>query len=254
MIHPNYLCGNGQELFLETLQSVGMTSSRVISNYQTKNSAHTKTLVKYIDPSSHNINGKILNDLNDAKRKLKYLQAVDDKVLMCLGSEQEAYLGNLRNLNANHASPQSLQVGFEFVTSGIAGHFWEAEDHNVDGVVATDLTASMSKVVQFDSIDEHVIASITQDDLVLPEGNYRMFARAKDLLQISNDLVLDVYNQTDDDGLAAGAHTLSSSYGLFTLDFLIDSNDVGDNIQLSVNKNSTTANTISLDFFGVVAL
>jgi hypothetical protein len=99
---------------------------------------------------------------------------------------------------------------------------------------------------------------LIQNDIVLPEGNYKMFARIRDQNNVTDDIELKISNYTDSVDIASDTFTSTLNdmfvpvYSIHMVDFTIDSADVGDTIRFFVDKATATANNIYVDFLGFV--
>lgn len=254
MIYPNYLNRSGTELFIDTLQQTGVANQSNVVEYISHLTGMKKQATVSTSVPRRTLSGTILGTNKfTIERYFEYM--LGETVLFCLGPRQMATYAKIVGYSVPTTKASVQPVHIDIVYEGhVVGQFWEAESKNVSGAIGTDTSATMDKSVRFNAVNEMVRATINQDDIILPAGNYRVFARVKDLLQISNDLKLEVYNQTDSVSIASGTQTTASSYAIFTLDFTIDSADVGDVIRFDVSKSTSTANDIDVDFFGLVAV
>ncbi|MHC1576469.1 MAG: LamG domain-containing protein [Methanosarcinaceae archaeon] len=240
----HYLQSNAAEVFLDTLQRVGTTTSREIVSYRSHTSRHTKSFARYVDPTIYSMQGTMLYDRTNTADKLKYLAAIDDKVIMV--ADPDVAYGNIQRLVFNRDSPASMGLAFGFESSTTT----PGQLRNCTTV--SDCEASNGTSTLLDAQNEDVSFIRLQEDVTLPEGDYLLFARVRDTQQVANDLELLVYNDPDSSSIATSTETLSWDYDLYTLAFNIDSADAGDTIKLSISKDTATTNDIYIDFVGMV--
>nr|WP_244603669.1 hypothetical protein [Methanococcoides sp. AM1] len=250
----NYLYGNSVEVFLDTLQQEAEINVREIVKYKPYASKNTKSFPRYIEAPAYRFTSKILSDLQVMKRKLKYLQSLDDNVLFCLGSENEALYGNIASLPVTRNKPSSMDmvitVNGKFSVGG--GEVYEAEVCTDVGSVTdvSDSNASAGMAASFSAQNAGIKFALTQADYRLPAGTYDIFARIRDSNQVASDIELEVYNETDSTSLVSSKKTVTSSYDLYTASFTVDSGDADDTIRFGVFKDTVTTNTIYVDFLG----
>ena len=242
----HYLQSSGTEVFLDTLQRVGTTTSREIVSYRSHTSRHTKSFARYVDPTIYSMQGTMLYDRTNTADKLKYLAAIDDKVIMI--ADPDVAYGNIQRLTFNRDSPASMGLVFGFESNTTT----PGQLRNCATV--DDCEASNGTSILLDAQNEDVSFLRLQEDVTLPEGDYLLFARVRDTQQVANDLELLVYNESDSSSIATSTETLSWDYDLYTLAFTIDSADSGDTIKLSVSKDTATTNDIYVDFAGMVRI
>jgi len=241
-----------------------------MKTYRPYLSKNTKSKPIHVMPAEYTLSGRFVSgfmnfpigflssaaaDLFERKQKIEYMGTFDDDVLLCLGSEARAMYGHIVSFNGNHTSqnPVSNTFSLQFIpTFPIAqGEVYEAEKIGTDGIESTDYDASADKCVQLSAVDEYVSITLTQSAYRLPEGNYKLFARAKDSNQIVDDLGLEIYNDTDSTSVGSSTATLTESYGLYESDtFTVASDDSGDSLQIYAYKATSDANAISIDFIG----
>lgn len=254
MLYLNYLYGNQVEVFLDTLQSIGELNVREIITYRSASSKNTKTHAKYLEAPIYSLSATILSNVQDTKRKLKYLQTLDENILMCLGSENEACYCKLKTVPSERKNPTNMGLKIDVIgrfTVG-AGEVYEAEECTDVGTVTdvSDSDASEGQAASFSEHDAGIKFTLPQADYRLPAGTYDVFARVKDSNQVASDVELEVYNETDSVSLVSSKKTVAGSYGLYTASFTVDSDDAGDAIRFGVFKDTATANTIYVDFLG----
>lgn len=133
--------------------------------------------------------------------------------------------------------------------------FKESEDCTLEGGATVDTT-------QDDDSGDSVLADAQGEGYSttfvaytdLPSGTYRLFVRAKDSNQVSNDLRIRVRNTTDAVTLAEETKTLSADFDYYYVDFTIDEDDEDDTIEIRVTKDTTNANSIWLDYHLIVPI
>lgn len=271
-ISLNYIHGNSIDVFADTLERVDISRQREIITYRSKTTKRTKKFPRYMRLPNVSMSGKFVSgfmnfpigfpsstaaDLLERIQKIEYLQTLDDDVLLCLGSEARAMYGNISGFENGHGSqsPVSNRFFLQFVpTFPIAqGEVYEAENVNHDGTETSDSDSSGDKCVQIDTQYDQVLITLTQSAYRLPEGNYKVFVRAKDSNQIVDDLGLEIYNNTDSTSVGSSTATLTESYGLYESDtFTVASDDSDDSLQIYAYKATSDANIISIDFIGFV--
>jgi hypothetical protein len=172
-----------------------------------------------------------------------------------MGSVARAMYGHITKYNSNHADPVSNTISLQFIpTFPIAqGEVYEAEKIGTDGIESTDYDASGDTCVQLSAADEYVSITLTQSAYRLPEGDYKIFVRAKDSNHIVDDLRLGIHNLTDSASMGTSVATLTGSYALYESDTItITSDQIDDNLMMYASKRSANANIISIDFIGFV--
>jgi len=241
------------EVFFDNIIEVGTTNTREIMNYDSSTIPEIKTYARNRHPSNTVYQGSIQSDIIEKKRKLVYLNAYADKVIVIDGGNRNAIYGNINPLDISDRNLSVADLRFTAIAKGgITGQYVPIEDTTSTGASSTDSDAVGNAVELLDASGEIVHYSITQNVYDLPEGDYNMFARIKDTSQVADDVKLEVYNTTDAASIATDTYTATSGFTYFVLDFTIDSADTGDSIKFSVEKATGTANTISVDFFGFV--
>lgn len=117
----------------------------------------------------------------------------------------------------------------------------------------TDASASHGKCIQLDAQNESGIlfyhTGSGRMNKYISVGTYLMTIYAKDSNQIANDL--KVYAQCSEGGthyVNTQYYTLTANYNPIPYLFTLESADVGDAVGLYIRKNTTTANTISIDY------
>ncbi|WP_094226912.1 hypothetical protein [Methanolobus psychrotolerans] len=260
MIYPNiiYHPDSDTTVFIDTLQQIGNSASAEVVVYQSSLDASIKAFTGGLGARELTLVGKISSDNVDTlRRQLQYLRG--KQVYLMLGAQNLATVARITNFDMPVAvgtyTPLTLDVVAESETEG---QFWEAEDTTLtDGggaTVSASTTASGGSVVGITAQNGGCYETISQSDFVLPVGNYTAFARAKDANNITDDFELQLYNITEGGVHTASNETLASTYGMYTMDFTIDSSDAGDSLYLGVFKDKANVNFLIVDFFGFVRL
>lgn len=93
----------------------------------------------------------------------------------------------------------------------------------------------------------------TQNEYMLPQGDYEMIARMKHSADASDNIAtLWVYNVTDPSEVSSCTKTLTTNYKTYTCAFTIDSLDDGDSIEFGITKEDVSGN-VRVDYLGFVA-
>ena len=255
MIYPNiiYHEDSGTEIFIDTLQQIGNTGNAEIVSFQDSLTGSIRTFNRSLDPNGVTLFGKVSTDNVDTlRRQLQYIRG--KQIYLMLGAQNMATLAKIRSFNLPVSVGTYSPLTLDVVCDGDSeGQFWEAEDcTQFGGVITSDCDACMGKCMALGAVDTIVYATVTQDDIVLPEGDYVMFARVKDTNQVTDDVGISVRNYTDDDTTVVLLPTVTSDYKVHVQTFSIGSADAGDDIQFRVYKRSATTNTIYVDFIGFV--
>jgi len=141
----------------------------------------------------------------------------------------------------------------------ISNLFKEAEDATLGGGATVDTTQTddSGDSVLLDAQNEYVkyiVTSITD----LPRGRYIAFVRAKDTNQISNDLRMWIYNATDGRYLHEEndviRFTLAGTFDYYGTIFDITDDEQGDTIDIYCGKDTSTANSIYVDYFLIIPI
>lgn len=250
----NYIYGDGIEVFLDNLQNIGMTCSREIVTYNSKTQKAAKSFPRYVSPSTYRLEGKVNTDGLTVRRKLEYLNTIDSDVLMVLGSENDAMYGIIQRISATRIKSGVVGVSIDIQSSGraISDIAYEAEDVEGTGEVSvSDSDASGGSAVQIATQADNVYKSVTQSKYALPQGDYKVFVRAKDTAQVADDLKLEMYNQSDSTSIGSSTKTLAADYTLYESNtFTVASDDAGDTIRIIAEKATANSNSISIDFIG----
>jgi len=257
MIYPNiiYHPDSQTTVFIDTLQQIGNSASAEVVTYQSSLDGSLKAFNRGLGARELPLRGKISSDNVDTlRRQLQYLRG--KQIYLMLGAQNTATVARIRDFDLPVAvgthSPLTLDVVAESETEG---QFYEAEDCTHTGTESTQSFASGGTGVLLNTGGEDVRIELYQSDIVLPPGNYTMFARAYDMNNVVNDFGLNVYNYNDSTTIDSTTVTLASPYGTYaivTADFTISSSDAGDLIYIYVKKATGTSNNIYVDFIGFV--
>jgi len=242
------------EVFFDNIIEVGTTNNREIMNYDSSTIPEIKTYARNRHPSNTVYQGSIQTDIIEKKRKLVYLNAYADKVIVIDGGNSNAIYGNINPLDISDRNKVRADLRFTAIAKGgITGQFYDSDDCTSTGTKTADSDAVNGYADVLDADAENLYYSLTQNDYELPEGDYKMFVRIKDSAQVSSDVVMHIFNWTDATSLALDSDlTATSEYSYLTLDFTVASDDVGDVIQFQIHKDTATTNSISVDFIGFV--
>jgi len=247
---------NNIEARFDIIETVETASERDIREYTSYSDNSPSIVIRSLRPYRIGMTVTLTSGFEAMKRKLSYLQMSGLDLLLVMGDLQEATLGGIVSIDrADTPTSVNLQRNdIRFIgNSVLLGHAREAEDiSTTGGTTVSDANASNGQAVELDASGDIVYFDITQSKWELPEGDYTMYARAKDTGAVANDFKLEVYNQTDSSSIASGTNTLDSSYKWYSLDFTLDSVDVDDTIRFKASKDTVTANTITVDLIAVV--
>jgi hypothetical protein len=256
-LYPNiiYHADSGTLIFIDTLQGISNPRNADIVEYTSAVDGKAKSFTKERGQRSLTLDGKISTENeNTLRRQLDYLTG--KQVYIMLGAEGLATLAKIRSFSFQKAVGTYTPLALDVVCEGSSeGQFWEAEDCNFNyrAVDTPSSDSTQGQKVVATGPWSGTVAQLTQNDMILPAGEYTMFARLRDSNQITDDVSLTVINATDNTYPGAGTtYTLSASYAIYTLDFTIDDEDAGDTIRFFVQKETTTTNDVDIDFFGYV--
>lgn len=255
MIYPNIIYHPDSDItvFIDTLQQIGNSASADVISYQSSLDGSLRSFNRGLGAREILLRGKISTDNVDTlRRQLNYLRG--KQVYLMLGAQNTATVARIRSFDIPVAvgtySPLTLDVVAESETEG---QFHEAEDCSHSGATfEADEYASKGQRAVLNAQNEYVEFSLTQSDIILPEGDYIMFCRAYDVNQVTDDLSIQVLNNSDSTTVGSGTNTLTGSYTIYLLDVTVGSDDVGDVIDFRISKATATTNTIYIDFLGFV--
>lgn len=241
------------EVFMDNVREVEGTHSREIVTYQKSQEAVVNTVARYRFPSITQYIGTLQTNIITTKRKFVYLNAYATNTIVIDGGNSNAIYGSVENLRMANQNLSACMV--EFTTKakgGVSGQFYDSDDCTSTGTRTADSDAVNGYADVLDANGENILFGFTQTDYELPEGNYKMFVRAKDTNQVASDLGVEVFNTSDTTSLAFASYTLTAAYTYIILDFTVASDDVGDAITFAAQKLTASANSISVDFIGFV--
>jgi hypothetical protein len=254
-LYPNiiYHADTSTEIFIDTLQAIDNTANADVVTYQSSIDGSLGTFNRGIGARQLTLNGKISEDNEtELRRQLQYLRG--KQVYLMLGARNIATLARIKSFDMPVAVGTHSSLTLDVVAeSETEGQFHEAEDGELlySASVTSDTDASMGSRVSLTGSTGVCRFSVVQSDVVLPEGDYVMFARAKDVNQVTDDFHIGVLNVTDSTSETV-KETLTSEYGIYTLPFTIDSDDAGDTMYFYATKDTVSVNTIQVDFLGFV--
>jgi hypothetical protein len=254
-MHLNYIYGQNVEVFIDSLKKTGQVNEREIITYRSHLSKTTKSFPRYVKPTIYKLEGVLYSEELSSRRKMEYLNTIDNTALLVLGSEHDAMYGYISNVSFSRLSVDAVNVSFSFISAAraISDMVSEAEDamYYGDPVEVDDSDASGGKSIELDAQNDMVYFVETQSSYRLPLGDYKVFVRAKDTAQVADDLQIRMYNDSDSTNIGSTTKTLAADYTLYESDtFTVASGDEGDTIGIIAEKATTTANTISIDFIG----
>jgi len=196
-----------------------------------------------------------------------------DNLILRLSHTQEFFIAEARMKNkaSQKSSPTYgtvVQVGVgEEIHIGVsdfdkyANLFKEAEDatRSTGAEIDTTQTDDSGDSVKLDAQGEYVeYTFIGGTDL--PKGRYIAFFRAKDSAQVANDFQIHVYDET----VAGGKYlneengdvhkTLTASFTYYGIVFDITDDEDGHTIRIRAMKDTTSANSIWVDYFLIVPI
>jgi hypothetical protein len=179
------------------------------------------------------------------------------QLLVALCAQDLATLGRIQNFSIDKSRgtyvPSSINITCDADTEGQCYAAFDSRLTRVGTMtVALDPASTGGYALTTSTNGSNVYIPVTQSDVVLPAGSYRMFARIKDANQVTNDVLLQVYNSTASASVASVSRTATAGYGIVVLDFNVTSSMVGHALRFIVKKNTATANTLSIDLMGFV--
>lgn len=241
------------EVFMDNVREVEGTHSREIVTYQKSQEAVVNTVARYRFPSTTQYIGTLQTNIIENKRKMVYLNAYATNTIVIDGGNRNAIYGSVENLRMANQNTYACMV--EFTTKakgGVSGQFYDSDDCTSSGARTADSDAVNGYADVLSASGNEIGFTIVQSNIVLPEGDYKMFVRAKDTAAVADDFELLVGNITDTTTLATDTYTLTSTYQYYILDFTVASDDLGDSIWIAASKATATSNSISVDFVGFV--
>jgi hypothetical protein len=252
-LYPNivYHSDTDTTIFLDTLQRIGNTAYCEVVEYHSSEDGSLKSFTRARGARSITLTGKIsTSNENTVRRQLDYLMG--EQVYIMMGAEELGTLAKIRSYDFQKSVGSHTPLTLDVICEGSSeGQFLEAEDTTTDGTLTSSSTASGGVHVAMGEYSD-MYFNLIQSAIALPEGEYTMFARACDANQVTDDFVMRVRNMTDSSNLLDTTKTLTSSHAIYTGNFTVDSDDIGDLIQFYVYKDTATTNTIYVDFLGFV--
>lgn len=141
---------------------------------------------------------------------------------------------------------------FAFTSINVSSLFKECEDMNPSSGVTyytgTDASPKSGNTgMTFDAQSEFCAYTIVPGT-DLPLGKYKLFVRAKDSAQVTDDLTIYIHNNMDVRVVTNTSRTLTGAWSYVSTDVVLDSDDEGDDVAIFIQKKTTTANTIDVDY------
>lgn len=262
-LYPNiiYHADTSTEIFIDTLQAIDNTANADVVTYQSSIDGSLGTFNRGIGARQLTLNGKISEDNEtELRRQLQYLRG--KQVYLMLGARNIATLARIKSFDmpVKGGTYTSLTLDVECETE-TEGQFWEGNygyDLALSSAEYDDSDATNGTTMRLYASSSYLRYKLIQNDIVLPEGNYKMFARIRDQNNVTDDIELKISNYTDSVDIASDTFTSTLNdmfvpvYSIHMVDFTIDSADVGDTIRFFVDKATATANNIYVDFLGFV--
>lgn len=241
------------EVFFDNIIEVGTTSTREILTYPSSDAPEIEEFARNRHPSNTAYQGSIQTDIIDKKRKLIYLNAYADKVIVIDGGNLNAIYGNINPLDISDRNLSVADLRFTAIAKGgITGQFYDSDDCTSSGTRTADSDAVNGYVEVLDTFNEEVSFNVPYSVVERPIGEYKMYVRAKDSNQVASDCTIAVYNLPDASTLSSSTVTLAGVFKYYIVDFTITATDTDDTIKFLVKKATSTSNSISIDFLGFV--
>ena len=268
MIYPNWLYypDDDLELFIDTVQQTSYVASTDHQEYIGANDGKSRIKATPNLPTATFECTWDTNHIKDIYRYLEYLRGKE--VILAFGPQDLASYAKIVEASVpwTIGTVQKASISVQFI-GAVRGQFREAEDSRntlVDAASTTDSDASGGVAELVYGAGDGAYFTVEQSDILLPKGDYIVFARVRDngyyanaQAAVSDDVVLSVQNVTDSTSLVSATNTISSKkYQIFTADFTIDKDDIGDEISIKVTKGSQSVISIAgllYDFLGFVA-
>jgi hypothetical protein len=264
-LYPNiiYHPDTETEIFIDTLQAIDNIANADVVTYQSAIDGSLGTFNRGIGARQLTLNGKISEDNeNELRRQLQYLRG--KQVYLMLGARNIATLARIKTfdmpIKVGTYTALTLDVECETETEG---QYWEGNDDYdvaVNSAEYSDSDATNGTTMRLYQDNSSLRYVLTQSDIVMPQGDYKMFARVKDQNHVTDDILLKIYNYTDSVDIASDNFTsalddmFAPIYSICMLDFTIDSADVGDTIRFYIEKDTITTNEIYVDYLGFVRI
>ncbi len=236
---------------IDTVQQLSRTSSNISTRY-TQCSTGQRKQISIKDLSSASFECTWFSYNKNIEWFLDYLVGKD--IIFGYGPRDLASYVTIQSYTVVDSPGNTLKITFDITFLGhVRGHFRDASDPRcVGGTLVTDTSATLDTAAKLSGHMDMRHFTINQNAVVLPTGNYRMFARVRDTTQVSKDVFLGVYAASAT--VASWTKTVTSGYRVYMIDFTIGSAHVGKDITFQVRKNTATANNIYVDYIGIVAV
>jgi hypothetical protein len=257
MIYPNWLYypDGDLELFIDTVQQTSYVASTDHQEYIGAIDGRSRIKATPNLPTATFECTWDTNHIKDIYRYLEYL--LGKEVILAFGPQELASYAKIVEASVpwTIGTVQKASLSVQFL-GAVRGQFREAEDVAFSGGTSeySDSLASSGKGRSASHASGYVAISkieLTQSDVVLPLGDYTLFFRAKGATT-SSRLRSTVWNSTDENYVASGSSEyLTTSYKIYTRDISIESDDIGDTIQ--IEGFAYSSDTVYLDFLGFVA-
>jgi hypothetical protein len=258
VIYPNFLyhAESGTQMFLDAVSQIGNTGDAEIVSYRSSLDGSLKSFKRDQSPRYISLDSHIsVGNESSFRRLMNYLTG--KQLLVALCAQDLATLGRIQNFSIDKSRgtyvPSSINITCDADTEGQCYAAFDSRLTRVGTMtVALDPASTGGYALTTSTNGSNVYIPVTQSDVVLPAGSYRMFARIKDANQVTNDVLLQVYNSTASASVASVSRTATAGYGIVVLDFNVTSSMVGHALRFIVKKNTATANTLSIDLMGFV--
>jgi hypothetical protein len=190
---------------------------------------------------------------HDVEWYLDYLTGRD--IIFAYGPRDMASYVNIQNVRIMDSPGNTLKISIDVTFLGQSrGHFRDASDPRcVGGVIVADGSATLDAAAKLDAQWQMRQFSIQGNGVILPAGNYRMFARIKDTTHAANDIYMVTYAASSVN-IGSASKTVTSNYAIYTVDVTLPASYVNSTIVMQVRKATTTANNIYVDCLGIVAI
>lgn len=243
---------NNIQFPMDVFSEVAQPKTRKIPTYYSSDSFDPKTLGEDIGPVKFDFRGLLQASIVDRERKLQHLLRTDNDVLLVYFDRDIATYVNLsEGVARNDPAGSGHDIfGVKCTAKGaILGQVREAVDDRcttVGGTEITDGDAMRGKAMELDALNDRVYFTLTQNEYMFPEGDYKLIARMKRTGTAT--VKMSMYNVTDAVYIATQTINITNVYKIYELAFTIDSADIGDNIMIELRQ--IAAGSIIADFFG----
>lgn len=239
----------------DVFSEVSQSKARKTTAFYSINSYEPKIISEDIAPIKLDFIGMFQENEDIERQKLHYLLATDNDVLLIYFDRDIATYIKLPEavIKDNPMRMDDVLFDVSCVTKGkILGQIRAAIDNRctTTGSEIIDAEALRGKAIQLD-YTEYTHFTQSQNDYMLPEGDYEMIVRMRG--DGSAEMDMEVKNTTDVSVIATTTKTLDSAYKIYTLTFTINNADVGDSIRFKVTA-SIADKHVNVDFIGFVAV